>query len=506
MTGTRIGLEKESLRVSQQGGIAQTPHPKALGSALTHPYITTDYSEALLELITPPLNTVREALDFLHDIQTFVYRQLEDEILWATSMPCVLAGADSIPIAQYGSSNRGLMKTVYRRGLGYRYGKTMQVIAGVHFNYSFPDEFWQAYQSMLGDQRELREFKDEHYFGLIRNLLRFGWMIPYLYGASPAVCKSFFAYKKPERMSEFNENTFYEPYATSLRMGDIGYTNAKEGKTGVHIDYSSVAAYVESLTHAIETPYPEYMSLGVEVDGDYRQLNGNLLQIENEYYSSVRPKQILQDMEKPTMALKRRGVQYVELRSLDINAFDPMGINEPQLYFLEIFMTYCLLLDSPVFAEGEHTDIDANQSKVAHQGRNPALMLSRNGEPVILKEWLWDLMQGMQPVAEMLDRIHNTDVYCRALGEQRGITQDISRTPSARMLQQMRDNNEGFYHHAQRMSQQHYDYYQKQQLSAEREQMFLDMAQRSLQQQAELEAMEQPGFGDFLEQYFAQRA
>lgn len=506
LVATRIGLEKESLRVSHQGGIALTPHPRVLGSALTHPYITTDYSEALLELITPPMDSVREALDFLHDIQTFVYRNIHDEFLWATSMPCVLNGEENIPIAQYGSSNPGMMKTVYRRGLGYRYGKTMQVIAGVHFNYSFPEAFWQAYQQQLGDGQGPRAFVDQQYFGLIRNLLRLGWVIPYLFGASPAVCKSFFAGNKPETMDEFNENTFYEPHATSLRMGDIGYTNAKEGETGVHIDYSGVDEYVDSLSHAIETPCPDYERIGVEVDGYYRQLNSNLLQIENEYYSSVRPKQVLETMEKPTMALKRRGVQYVELRSLDVNAFDPLGINESQLYFLEVFMTFCLLQESPRFHPGEHHDIDFNQSKVAHQGRDPQLILVRDGKDIALHQWLDELLAGMQGVAQMLDRIHQTGVYTKALAEQQAISQDTSQTPSARMLQMMRDNNEGFYHHAQRMSQQHYDYFRNQTLSPEREQMFRTMAAESLQKQQAMESARQPGFAEFLDQYFAQKA
>ena len=137
-----IGLEKETLRVSQKGGLAQTPHPIRLGSALTHPYITTDYSEALLEMVTPPSNDINSALQFLRDMQHFIYNQLDNELLWATSMPCVVAGETSIPLAQYGSSNAGLMKTVYRRGLGHRYGRVMQVIAGVHFNFSFSEKFW----------------------------------------------------------------------------------------------------------------------------------------------------------------------------------------------------------------------------------------------------------------------------------------------------------------------------------------------------------------------------
>jgi len=187
----RVGLEKENLRVGTDGHIAQTLHPASLGSSLTHPYITTDYSEAMLECITPPFVNLQEALEFLGDTHRFVYEKLEDELLWSASMPCVVEGDANIPIALYGSSNLGTMKTVYRKGLGYRYGKLMQVIAGSHFNYSFADAFWPVYQEHEQDKRASRDFIDSSYFCLVRNLQRIGWLVPYLFGSSPAVCKSF---------------------------------------------------------------------------------------------------------------------------------------------------------------------------------------------------------------------------------------------------------------------------------------------------------------------------
>ena len=191
LQGRKVGLEKESLRVAVGGSIAQTPHPEGLGSALTHPSITTDYSEALLELVTPPFEHFNQTLQFLDDTHRFVYSQLDNEILWAASMPCVIDGDAGIPIAEYGSSNRAKMKTVYRRGLGHRYGRMMQAIAGVHYNYSYPDEFWKLYQSLLGDQRDRQTFISESYIGMVRNLQRFGWLVPYLFGTSPAICASF---------------------------------------------------------------------------------------------------------------------------------------------------------------------------------------------------------------------------------------------------------------------------------------------------------------------------
>ena len=273
-----VGLEKETLRVSRAGTLSARPHPRELGSALTHSYITTDYSEALLEFITPPFDDLGQAHRFLLDIERFVYDRLDNEILWATSMPCVLAGENSIPIARYGDSNPGRMKYVYRRGLGFRYGRVMQVIAGVHFNYSLPDGFWDAWRTLHDDRRPLRAVRDDVYFRLIRNLLRFGWTVPYLFGASPAVCKTFLI-GKPRRLQEFDANTAYEPYATSLRLSDIGYQNRKEDRAGVRASYNCVDDYVDKLQAAIVTPYPDYERIGVCVDGDWRQLNANILQI-----------------------------------------------------------------------------------------------------------------------------------------------------------------------------------------------------------------------------------
>jgi glutamate--cysteine ligase len=249
LQGRKVGLEKESLRVAVDGGIAQTPHPRGLGSALTHPSITTDYSEALLELVTPPFNHFCDTLQFLDDTQRFVYSQLDNEILWATSMPCVVEGDASIPIAQYGSSNAAKMKTAYRRGLGHRYGRMMQAIAGVHFNYSYPDEFWQLLQSELGDAREQRDFVSESYIGMVRNLQRYGWLVPYLFGASPAICASFLG-ASPTSLEKWQKYSYYAPYATSLRMGDIGYQNNKEGEAGISVNYNSLQGYVDSLTPA----------------------------------------------------------------------------------------------------------------------------------------------------------------------------------------------------------------------------------------------------------------
>ena len=503
LKGGLTGLEKESLRVAVDGGIAHTPHPVTLGAALTHPWITTDYSEALLEFITPPLQSAVAALDYLRDLQHFVYRQLDGELLWSASMPCVVAGGASIPIARYGTSNSGLMKTVYRRGLGYRYGRVMQVIAGVHYNYSFSADFWSAYQQLEDDAQPVQAFISGQYFALVRNLQRFGWLIPYLFGTSPAVCKSFLAGKQTT-LQEFNENTYYSPHATSLRMCDIGYQNSLENEVGFKANYDSLDAYVASLTKAIETPSPRFEKIGVKVDGSYRQLNANMLQIENEYYSSVRPKQVPEFNEKPTLALQRRGVRYVELRSLDINIFDPRGISETQCRFIETFMAFCQLQDSPFISDLERKEIDYNLDAVAYRGREPGLMLQHNGVTLPLQHWAGELCAAMQPFAAVLDENENGTPYQRALQDQQAAVADPGKTLSAQVLAGMRKHGEGYFHFAKRMSKQHQRYFLALEEDAAQFKVFSETVRQSMQQQRAMEDANHESFDDYLKNYFAQ--
>ena len=501
LEGRRIGLEKETLRVNPQGSISQTQHPEQLGSALTNPYITTDYSEALLELVTPPCESVKAAMAFLSDTQKFVFTKLDDEMLWATSMPCVVAGETSIPIAQYGLSHAGMMKTVYRKGLGYRFGRVMQVIAGVHFNYSLPKEFWQAYQTIEQDDSVLQSFIDEQYFGILRNLQRMGWLMPYLFGASPAVCKSFLGGAETS-LQDFDENTYYGEYATSLRMGDIGYQNNKENETGIKANYDNLKEYTDSLRAAISTACPEYEKIGVEVNGEYRQLNANILQIENEYYSTVRPKQVPQGNEKPSTALTHRGVEYIELRSLDVNAFEPLGVSETQLHFLEAFVLFCLLTESPLIDDQERSEIDENELNTAHRGRDPALLLQRNGESILLKDWAEEIVTAMQAVCELLDADIEGEPYQQALAQQTAAIHDSMLTPSAVMIKDMREHQEGFYHFARRMSVQHCEYFSTITASEQSKQLMEKTATQSIQRQLQIEADDTGSFSEYLENYF----
>jgi len=456
LRGGRKGVEKESLRVSVDGEIIHTRHPEALGAPLTNEHITTDFSESLIELVTPPFGESWELLQYLCDIHQFVYRHLNDELLWATSMPCAINGDASIPLAQFGSSNVGRMKTIYRHGLGVRYGRIMQAISGVHFNYSFGSKLWGVLEEVNRSKLAGQDFISEQYFGVLRNYRRYGWLILYLFGTSPAVSKSFFAGRETA-LAAFDGDTFYEPYGTSLRMSDIGYRNKNQSTLSVSLN--SLDEYVRDLSRAISTPYPPYEKIGVKVDGVYQQLNANILQIENEYYSFIRPKRIASSGERPTKALHRAGVEYVEVRALDVSAFDPVGVNQNKLRFLEAFLALCLLRESAPISRGEQEALDANHLRVARRGREPNLKLDRKGRDFPMIDWARELLDSMQGLCEMLDHGEASRLYCAALDQQRAKIDDVERTPSARLLAEMRQTGESFFQLALRMSKLHKDYF-----------------------------------------------
>ncbi len=499
----RMGLEKESLRITPQGCLSTANHPVALGSALTHPHITTDYSESLLELVTPPFGDAEAVLAYLADLQTFVQQHIGDELLWAASMPCICTRECGIRIAEYGSSNLGRMKHIYRVGLGHRYGRMMQVIAGVHFNFSIGADFWPVFQAIEGDSGDLQPFIASGYFGMIRNLQRFGWLPMYLFGASPAGCRNFFKGQETD-LEEYNAGTLYAPCATSLRMSNRGYHNSLETKHGIRVSYDCLERYVAHLAHATQTPYAEYEALGIKVDSQYRQLNASILQLENEYYATVRPKQSPQDMERPSQALLRRGVGYVELRSLDLNPFVPLGVEVHQLRFLEAFMVFCLFVESPRFNHEERAEIDYNQQTVCARGRCPRLPLQRDQQSITLSAWANELLERMEPFCEVLDAGRPEAVYTKALLEQKAKIWDVRLTPSAQVLAAMRAQGEGHNPFGLRISRTHEAHFRSRRLAPERAEALQRMAKESLATQAAIEANDKVSFDDFLAAYFAE--
>jgi glutamate--cysteine ligase len=502
LQGGRKGVEKESLRVRPDGSLATTPHPRSLGSALTNVHITTDYSESLIELVTPAFTTSWELLQYLLDLHQFVYRHLGDELLWATSMPCSIVRDEDIPIAQFGSSNVGRMKNIYRRGLGLRYGRMMQAISGVHFNYSFPLPFWELYADIRESRERGTDFISASYFDLLRNYRRFGWLVLYLFGVSPVVCKSFLKGRRAQ-LDDLTEGTAYAPFATSLRMSDVGYRNRNQA--GLSVSVNSLEEYVRDLSRAISTVHPPYEALGVrDASGEYQQLNANILQIENEYYAFIRPKRVARSGERPTKALQRAGVEYVEVRALDVSAFDPVGVNQNKLRFTEAFLALCLMKESAPISAEEQGLLDQNHITVARRGREPGLMLWRDGRSVPMHAWAQELLDSMTGICEVLDRGDATRPYSQALAVQAAKLADVRLTPSARLMAELTESGESFSELALRVSRAHKAYFlDLYPPNEERLAEFAAQAQESLARQASIEAADKGTYEEYLARYFA---
>ena len=500
--GGKKGIEKEALRLDLDGYLSRKPHPAGLGSAMTNRFITTDFSEALLEFVTPVYTSTWEALRFLCDVHQFTYECLEDELLWVASMPCRIPRDPDIPLARYGNSNVGRMKTIYRRGLGYRYGRHMQTIAGIHFNYSMPEEFWPAYQAMLGDESDAQAFQSEQYLGLIRNFRRFGWLVLYLFGASPAMCKSFGGGEDLD-MPDLSRDTWYAPYGTSLRMSDLGYNNQNQSR--INISLNDLDHYIRDLQAAINTPEPDYEKIGVVVDGKYRQLSANQLQIENEFYSPVRPKRVAHSGERPTAALRRGGIEYVEIRSLDISIDDPAGINQNTMRFMEAFLIYCLLEQSPLFDDAALDETRRNQLRTAREGRDPACTLLRDGAEVPLAAWGREILGRVGQIAATIDAMEGgEDCYSQAVSALAAMIDDPSQTPSARLLRDVHDSGESFFGYAMSMARSHRDYFASiTSMTDERHREFVDEARQSVERQRQIEAADAISFDEYLAHYYA---
>ena len=465
------GIERECLRVTSEGRLAQTPHPEALGSALTNEKITTDYSESLLEFITPALPDPADTLASLDKIHRFAYSKLGNEYLWSPSMPCPLPAEEDIPIAYYGTSNIGQLKYVYRKGLALRYGKTMQCIAGIHYNFSLPEKLWPLLKEAEGFVGTDRDFQSVSYIALIRNFRRYSWLLMYLFGASPALDAGFLR-GRSHQLEQLDPDTLYLPYATSLRK-------------------------------AVATPYAPSVEVGTHQDGEWVQLNTNILQIENEYYSNIRPKRVTYTGERPIQALVARGIQYVEVRCLDINPFLPMGIDLTESRFLDAFLLYCALNDSPLLTNTSCSNATSNFLSVVKEGRRPGLQLQRDGQPVDMKSWAAELLEQIAPLAALLDQSHGFDAHSTALDAQLVKVKDSSLTPSAQVLAAMAEHKESFAQFSLRQSQAHAEFFRSEPLAADEQGKFEELARTSLAAQAELEQNEVGDFDVFVGSYQA---
>jgi glutamate--cysteine ligase len=483
LRGLRRGIEKESLRVRPDGALATTPHPVALGSALKHPHVTTDFSESQLELITGVHTDAESCLKELMEIHQVVYRAIGDELLWCASMPCRLPADDAIPIGRYGSSNVGRAKTVYRTGLAHRYGRRMQTISGIHYNFSLPDER-----------------SNDAYFALIRNFRRHSWLLLYLFGASPAVCATFVAGRTHE-LQRLSDDTLYLPYATSLRMGRLGYQS--DAQSSLAVSYNDLKSYGASLETALTKPYPAYEAIGIR-DGDgYRQLATSLLQIENEFYGTIRPKRVIRPGERPLHALRDRGVEYVEVRLMDLDPFVPIAISAATVRFLDVFLLHCLLCDSPPDTPEELADINGNKQSAASHGRQPGLRLARHGQQIELVEWGGEVLADCAPIAAALDHATGGNAHGKALAAAVAALNDPASTPSARVLQAMKGYGNSYVAFVLAQSRAHRETILRLPLAPEVAARFARLAEESIAEQRRIEAADTVPFETYRQQYLA---
>ena len=498
MNTLQRGIEKEGLRTDTQGRLANTPHPQALGSALTNPRITTDYSEALLELITGTHPDVESLLQELEETHRFVARKLVGELIWNQSMPSELPAEADIPIGWYGTSNSGMLKHVYRRGLDHRYGKRMQCIAGVHYNFSVPDRLW----DVIGIEGiSLEQQRSKGYLALIRNFTRYSWLLMYLFGASPAVSRSFLG-DMPHALQEFDAETLYLPWATSLRMSDLGYQN--KAQSDLQLCYNDLETFLQRMYTAVTTPWPAYERMGTHQNGEWIQLNTNILQIENEYYSSIRPKRSTKRGERPATALAERGVEYIEVRCLDIDPFSPVGIRAETCRFLDAFLLFCAAEDSPFFPGNGHCSISRdNFAIVVREGRKPGLTLQREGAEVSLSEWGEELIERILPYAELLDEASGHKRHATALEHQRQKIRNADLTPSARLLQTMRDRKLSLHACMLQSSAEHHETLTHGPMEPELEQRYIDEAAASIIEQRNIEASDTESFDEYVARFHA---
>lgn len=492
------GIEKEGLRVAPNGQLALTPHPVGLGSALTNPRVTTDYSEALLELITETHHSTETLLGELEDTHRFVASQLGDEVIWNQSMPAWLPAEADIPIGWYGTSNTGMLKHVYRRGLAERYGKAMQCIAGVHYNFSLPEQIW----PLLGIQADQpKDLLSKGYMALIRNFTRYSWLLMYLFGASPAISANFMQ-GRTHALERFDADTLFLPYATSLRMSDLGYQN--KAQSDLQLCYNDLETFLARMYKAVTTPWPAYQAIGTHRNGEWIQLNTNILQIENEYYSNIRPKRSTGRCERPITALAQRGVQYVEVRCLDIDPESPVGITAETSRFMDAFLLFCAVETSKDFPDnGFCTHSTNNFAKVVKEGRKPGLQLNNERQSIGLADWGAELLERMLPYATLLDQANESTHYVSALTQQFTKLRDTSLTPSERLLNRLRDTGLSLHDYSLQRSREHRDALLAQPLSAQAASFYGELAVKSISDQKALEASDKESFDDYVARYHA---
>ncbi len=351
-----FGLEKENVRVDQQGRLALTPHPFKLGDKNIHPYITTDFSESQVEMVTPPLPSIHELYGFMETIHDIVTEYIGDELLWPQSLPPLLPDESKIPIARFGEE--GKEKETYRELLARVYGKERQLISGIHFNFSFSDEMIRGIQESVGNTCSFEDFKEEIYFQLARNLMRYRWLLIWLFGKSPKAEASF----KVKSLTTGYYESVHCPHGISLRNCRSGYRN----KEDYYIDFTTNKSYQDSIQQLVET---------------------GKLSFDKELYHPIRIKYH-----------EDNTISHVELRLLDLDPMEKIGISQTSLYFTHLFLIYCLFVEEEFPYNREMQLIaNSNHDRVACNGRDPEMEI---------KCFSGAMINAKEQVAKVVERIY----------------------------------------------------------------------------------------------------
>ena len=393
------GIEKEFFRVDQSGFISEKPHPKSLGSALKNKYITTDFAEAQVELVTPTFDDIDDLYNFLYSLHVFVANNIsDDEMLWPFSMPPRIKDESEINLGYYHQSGIGLLKHVYRKGLKVRYGPTMQCVSGMHYNFSISRDSLSIFT-----QSNNQKIMDDSYLGLIRNFKRLYWFILSQFGQTNIVDKSFIK-GRDHNLEKLNNEDMYLKNATSLRMSEIGYQSKAQRNLG--IKYNSLQGFLNKIKDAITIPYPEFEEKGLKDANDrYHQISDGIIQIENEYYDSIRPKRSAsnnKDM-RPYDLLKSFGIEYLEIRGIDLSPHDITGISKYDMRFLDLFLIYCLINDSPNISSEEKDLIDINDNAAIYYGKDDNTLIYMNENKINIGEGKERIFEDLKELAVFLN-------------------------------------------------------------------------------------------------------
>ncbi|HAT4141561.1 TPA: bifunctional glutamate--cysteine ligase GshA/glutathione synthetase GshB [Clostridium perfringens] len=367
-----FGLEKENVRVTERGNLALTPHPKAFGDRENNPYIKTDFSESQLEMVTPVCNTLEEVYSFICNLNKVVSLEImkNGEFLWPQSNPPILPREEEIPIAKL--SNRE--DELYRENLSYKYGKKKQVISGIHYNFSFKEEFIKLLYKELKVKKDFREFKDDIYLRMARNFQKYHWLLIYLTGASPVFHESYIDEIKEEG-EKLGEDSYYIKDDTSLRNSSYGYKNKKD----YYVSYNSIEEYASDIKNLVK-------------DKEIQSIK--------EYYNPIRLKSL--GSEDMLESLLNKGIDYLEVRLLDLDPLSVQGVNKETLYLVHLFMIYTLLKENKEITYKDQEEFFKNHDMVALKGRNEEAVIHENGIPVLLKDKGREILSEMDEIVEIL--------------------------------------------------------------------------------------------------------